>query len=89
MVIFVCCAIACILFIVFRRVMFGGELGGSPAVRTGSFAFLVFLWLLYIILCILQAYEIGGLHEATFGIDTKLNHRCNKGAADQSIYAPN
>ena len=52
-------------------------------------AFLCFLWLLYIILCCLQAYGIGGLDQATFGIETDLNHRCNSNSKDPSVYNPN
>ena len=67
-VVFVVCAIICIIFLLIRRCTLGGELGGSQMGRTLSAIFLVSLWLLYIVLCILQAYEIGGLHLQTFGI---------------------
>lgn len=77
-VVFVACALICIAFLMVRRCLVGGELGGTPGGRLGSAVFLIGLWFVYIILCILQAYEIGGLHLNTFGIDTKLNHRCNK-----------
>lgn len=67
-VVFVVCAIVCIIFLIIRRCTLGGELGGSAMGRTLSAAFLITLWFIYIILCILQAYEIGGLHLQTFGI---------------------
>lgn len=79
-VIFVVLAIVCILFLIFRRWKFGGELGGTDGERLWSCIFCCLLWFIYIILCILQAYGIGGLDQATFGIDTTLNHRCNKNA---------
>lgn len=77
-VVFVVCAIICIVFLLIRRCTLGGELGGSSMGRTLSAIFLISLWFLYIILCILQAYEIGGLHLQTFGIQVDLNHKCNK-----------
>lgn len=76
-VVFVICAIVCLLFLVARRCVLGGELGGSKVGRTCSAIFLIFLWFLYIILCILQAYEIGGLHKNTFGINIYEPHPCN------------
>lgn len=55
-VVFIFCAFLCILLLVVRRFVVGGELGGSPAGRAASAAFLVSLWLFYIIMCIIQAY---------------------------------
>lgn len=55
-VVFIFCAFLCILLLVVRRFVVGGELGGSPAGRTASAAFLFCLWLFYIIMCIIQAY---------------------------------
>lgn len=88
-VVFVVCAIVCIAFLIVRRCTLGGELGGTPNGRMMSAIFLCSLWLLYIVLCIMQAYEIGGLHTATFGIQTDVNHRCNPASRDPSVYAPN
>lgn len=48
--------------------------------------FLVTLWLVYIILCTLQAYGIGGLDQATFGIQTDRDHWCNPASADPSAF---
>lgn len=45
----------------------------------GSLVFLVFLWLVYIVLSIMQAYEIGGKDfwkGLTFGIE-KANFPCS------------
>jgi uncharacterized membrane protein YhaH (DUF805 family) len=65
-----------------RRAVVGGELGGSFNGRASSAAFLVGLWCLYITMCILQAYKIGGLDKLTFGItlDTnKVRPECKPG----------
>ena len=55
-VIFVICAILCILLLLFRRWAVGGELGGTKCGRISSACFLIGLWLFYIIMCIIQAY---------------------------------
>jgi hypothetical protein len=54
-----------------RRRTVGGELGGTENGRKASLAFLCSLWFLYILLSILQAYQIGGKEfwdNLTFGI---------------------
>ena len=52
-VVFVVCAITCITTLVVRRFVVGGELGGSETGRLATACFMVFLWFLYIVLCIL------------------------------------
>jgi len=52
-VVFIFCAFLCILLLVVRRFVVGGELGGSPLGRVASAAFLVSLWLFYIIMGII------------------------------------
>lgn len=52
-VVFVICALICIAFLLIRRWALGGELGGTKLGRTASAGFMVFLWFMYIILCIL------------------------------------
>jgi solute carrier family 8 (sodium/calcium exchanger) len=59
-VVFIICAVLCVILLLVRRKMIGGELGGGTAGRYGSAFFLVFLWIVYIVMSILQAYEIGG-----------------------------
>lgn len=80
-VIFLICGVTCIIFLMVRRCVVGGELGGETAAgRTGSALFLCSLWMLYIILSSLQAYSIGGLEKLTFGIDQTVvnpNPKCN------------
>ncbi len=50
-VIFLICGVTCIIFLMARRYVVGGELGGESATgRTGSALFLCSLWMLYIIL---------------------------------------
>jgi len=63
-----------------RRKVVGGELGGSDTGRLGSMIFLVSLWLIYIVMSILQAYDVGGLASLTMGIKTRIynpNCKCN------------
>ena len=55
-VVFVICAIICIMFLVARRYIVGGELGGSKGGRIFSALFLISLWLIYIVSSIIQAY---------------------------------
>ena len=52
-VVFIFCAVLCIILLVVRRFVVGGELGGSPAGRIASALFLIGLWLFYIIMCII------------------------------------
>lgn len=59
-VVFVACAVTCVITLLIRRWKVGGELGGSSGGRLGSASFLCFLWLVYITMSILQAYEVGG-----------------------------
>jgi hypothetical protein len=47
------CAITAIIFLLIRRKVVGGELGGSKNGRLGSAFFLCCLWLLYIVMSIL------------------------------------
>ena len=70
-VVFIICAVLCIICLLFRRFKIGGELGGSRNGRIISLIFLVTLWFIYIIMSILQAYEVGGKENwegLTFGI---------------------
>ncbi|KAK3766043.1 hypothetical protein RRG08_002281 [Elysia crispata] len=58
-VIFSICGTACFIFLVIRRKFLGGELGGQKNItKYLSSAFLVTLWLIYIILSSLKAYDI-------------------------------
>jgi len=63
---FIACAICCVIILLVRRSVVGGELGGTQMGRTGSMIALISLWLIYIIFSILQAY---GLIKGKFGID--------------------
>jgi len=70
-VVFIICASVCIVYLLIRRKVVGGELGGGRNGRICSLIFLSSLWFLYIIMSILQAYEIGGKDVwsgMTFGI---------------------
>lgn len=70
-VVFIVCALLCVATLLIRRWKVGGELGGGKNGRLGSLCFLVFLWLVYIIMSIMQAYKVGGEDNwkgLTFGI---------------------
>lgn len=56
-ILFTFLAIICIIFILARRQVVGGELGGEKFGRTWSCVFLCTLWLFYIVLSSIQAYE--------------------------------
>ena len=75
-VVFIICAVMCIITLLIRRWKVGGELGGTKNGRTMSLIFLASLWLLYIIMSVLQAYEVGGSENwasLTFGIQGGIN----------------
>ena len=67
-VVFLICAVLCILTLILRRCTVGAELGGPYGSRLASTIWLIFLWILYITLCILQASKIGGFDKIDFGI---------------------
>jgi len=70
-VVFVICAVCCIIALLVRRWKVGGELGGSNNGRMITLVFMVFLWFIYITMSILQAYKVGGKEAwagLTFGI---------------------
>ena len=56
--IFLVVSVTCLLTLVARRYIVGGELGGSPFGRTVSAIFMIGLWLIYIILSTLKVYNI-------------------------------
>jgi len=76
-IVFTTLAITCIIFIVARRYTIGAELGGKPFGRKASCIFLCTLWLIYIILSTLQAYEVG-IKNVSLGIDQTKVHRLDK-----------
>lgn len=51
--VFSCLAVICLVFLQIRRHTVGGELGGENPCRLMSAIFLISLWVLYILLCIL------------------------------------
>lgn len=55
---FLIVSVTCLIFLFVKRLITGGELGGPNGYwRWGSFSFLVFLWIIYIIFSSLKAYE--------------------------------
>ena len=52
-IVFCCLAVTCIMFLILRRHLVGGELGGSNPCRSLSAGFLISLWVVYIVMCIL------------------------------------
>jgi len=57
-IVYLCVATVCFVVIICRRIIVGGELGGSPTGKYASGAFLVLLWFIYILMSTLQAYEV-------------------------------
>jgi len=55
-IVFTVLAIICICFLMIRRYMLGGELGGSNPFRAFSAGFLITLWFIYVLMVILQTY---------------------------------
>ena len=54
---FLALSIICLIFLMVKRAITGGELGGMTTLwRWGSFTFLVFLWFIYILFSSLDAY---------------------------------
>jgi len=79
--VFLFCAVICILTLLIRRQVVGGELGGSPTGRIGSCLFLCFLWIFYITMSILQSGNVAGLADSSWGINLENknpNAACNK-----------
>jgi hypothetical protein len=66
-VVFVTCAVVCVITLLIRRAVVGGELGGSETGRFGSCAFLCSLWGIYLVMSILQAYKMAGLDQVKIG----------------------
>jgi len=64
-IVFVTVAIICLVSLVVRRFVVGGELGGSKLGRYGSMAFFCTLWFIYIVMSTLQVYDYNGLKGAT------------------------
>ena len=53
--VFLVCAVTCFIVLGIRRHVIGGELGGPYKSKMMSTAFLVFLWIVYIVLSIIDA----------------------------------
>ena len=66
-VVFIACAVLCIIVLLARRVIVGGELGGGQMGRSISACFLCSLWFIYVILSALQAYGKAGLDKVSVG----------------------
>lgn len=52
-VVFLICAVLCLVTLMVRRCVCGAELGGTSGGRIASATWLIFLWCLYIVMCIL------------------------------------
>lgn len=72
-VLFSSLAVVCVIFLLGRRFIVGGELGGTQFGRAGSCTFLVILWLVYIVCSTLQAY--GKIPDIEGLIDKSIKHR--------------
>ncbi len=56
-IVFLCCSVTCFVVLFLRRTFIGGELGGPKTTAYASTAFLIGLWLLYVVLSILKSSE--------------------------------
>lgn len=56
-IVFLSCSVVCFLVLLLRRIFIRGELGGPPTTRYASALILVLLWVIYIVLCTLKAYD--------------------------------
>jgi len=72
-VVFCVFATICIIFLVARRFIVGGELGGSKFGRTWSCVFLCTLWFLYVLFSTLQMN--GDLDVGRMGVSPEYVHR--------------
>lgn len=66
-VVFIICAVVCFLTLIARRKILGGELGGNSTGRLISCLFLCSLWFIYVIMSIMQAYNLAGLGDVKIG----------------------
>jgi hypothetical protein len=55
---FVICSLFCFILLFIRRKCLGAELGGPMVPKILSAAFLITLWVAYIVIATLQAYEV-------------------------------
>ena len=82
-IVFVIAAALGIVLLMVRRKVVGGELGGSFRGRLASAVVLVTLWVVFILLSILQAFNVGGISEHAWGIDVSVknpNGKCKPAA---------
>lgn len=56
--VFLACSVVCFIILGVRRCVIGGELGGPKGSRNLSGAILIGLWLLYVTILTLKAYNV-------------------------------
>jgi magnesium/proton exchanger len=56
--VFVVLAIFCLLGLVFRRVVYGAELGGPAGPKLFTGVLFMFLWLIYVVMSSLKAMNL-------------------------------
>jgi len=57
--VFTCCAIACIMLLMVRRLKYGGELGGPASACRRDSSILVLLWIIYVVASIVNSVLAG------------------------------
>lgn len=67
-------AVICIIFLMTRRYLLGGELGGKNPFRAFSCGFLIMLWFIYVLMVVLQTLNY---IPTTIGVDVTKNYRNN------------
>ena len=65
--VFLACSLCCFAILVLRRICVHGELGGPEPVRTLSAVLCFSLWVIYLVISILQIYEVFVIPETILG----------------------
>jgi len=71
--VFIIVACTCVVILLIRRKVVGGELGGSNTGRLVSCIALCSLWMIYILMSTLQAYDVAGLGGISTGLVEDAN----------------
>ena len=65
--VFLACSFVCFAILGIRRCCVGGELGGPEPTRTVTAVLCFMLWIIYIVICFLQIYDVFEVPESILG----------------------